>query len=185
MTTEELEVAIGLLAGRVTDLESGESALSDRIGIVESSTPTLEETWLSLNISSWNGATTFGAGPRMTLMTAPVKCRILGFDLVLEYSTITGAAAVPASNTNYWRLVLERGKADGSFPDMAAKTTTVTGAETGGTIYTRRPFSFDSANWNSDRDLSKGDTLCLLWSAVGNPTDIRLPMTVTIRYAAL
>lgn len=183
MTLEELETAVGLLANRVSLLETVSDAHANQIGIIDSSTPTLEEQWFSLNIPYWNSATTFGSGPRMTLMAAPLPCRIQGVDIVMEYSSIAGAAAVPASNTNYWRLVLERGLPSGSFPDMAAKTTEITGDEAGGTIYTRKTWSFDSANWNDDRDLDKGDLLCLLWQATGNPTDIRLPMTVTVRFS--
>lgn len=185
MTPEELEVAVGLLANRVTTLEVRAEANDDRVSLVEDSTPILEELWFSTTIPYWNGGTVFSSGPRMTLMAAPLPCRILGVDLAIEYSTIAGSAAVPASNTNYWRLVLERGLPSGAFPDMAAKTTEATGDEAGGTIYTRKTWSFDSANWNADRDLNKGDLLCLLWQAVGNPADIRLPMTVTVRYAAL
>jgi hypothetical protein len=169
MTLEELEAAVLALTGRVA--------------AVESSTPTHEELMFSMNIPSWNGVTVFGSGPRMTLFCAPGPVRILGLDIVLEYSSIAGAAAVVSSNTNYWRLVLERGVPSGAFPDMAAKTTQIGGAEAGGAIFTRKTWSFDSANWNADRDLSKGDLLCLLWQAVGNPTDIRLPMTATVRYA--
>jgi len=179
MTLEELELAVGLLAGRVADLEAEVSTL-------QLSTPTLEEQVFSTTIPSWNGATTFTSGPRMTLMVAPFPMRVLGVDLSIEYTTLAaGQPAVIASNTNYWRLTLERGLPSGSFPDMASKRTTVSGVEFGGAISTRKAWSFDSADWNSSRDLLKGDLLSLLWAATGTPTTVRLPMTVTVRYAAL
>jgi hypothetical protein len=172
MTLEELEEAVGLLAGRVTTLET--------------STPTLEEQLFSTVITTWNGSTTFTSGPRMTLMAAPFPLRVLGVDLSIEYSSLgSGQPAIVGSNTNYWRLTLERGLPTGAFPDMASKTTQLTGAEAGGEILTRKAWSFDSANWNGDRDLDKGDLLCLLWADTGNPTTVRLPMTATVRYAAL
>lgn len=172
MTLEELEAAIGLLTDRVTSLEAA--------------TPTLEEQLFSTVITSWNGATTFNSGPRMTLMVAPWPVRVLSVNLSIEYTTLaSGQPAVVSSNTNYWRLTLERGLPSGSFPDIASKTTQSTGAEAGGAIYTRRDWSFDSANWSGDRDLDKGDLLCLVWGDTGNPTTVRLPMTATVRYAAL
>jgi hypothetical protein len=169
MTLEEMEVALGLL--------------TDRVSALEVSTPTVEELMFSTTIPEWNGLTVFSSGPRMTLFCAPGPVQILGVDISIEYSTISGAAAIVSSNVNYWRLVLERGLPSGSFPDMAAKTTQISGAEAGGAIYTRKTWSFDSANWNEDRDLDKGDLLCLLWQKFGDPTDVRLPMTVTVRYA--
>lgn len=172
MTNEELETALGLLAGRTTTLET--------------STPTLEELLFSTVICCWNGATTFSSALRMTLMIAPFPVRVLGLDVSAEYTTLaSGQPAVVASNTNYWRLVLERGLPDGSFPDIAAKTTQTSGAEAGGAIFTRKCWSFDSANWNADRDLDKGDLLCLNWQEFGAPTTVRLPITATVRYAAL
>jgi hypothetical protein len=215
MTLEELEAAVGLLDGRVTslegstavgiladrvtalensltalderttDLEDDLGLLTTRMTTVETSTPTLEELLFSTVIASWNGGTVFSSGLRMTLFCAPFAVRILGMDISIEYSSIAGPAAVVASDTHYWRLVLERGLPSGSFPDMAAKATKASGAEAGGTIFTRKTWSFDSADWNTDRDLDKGDLLCLLWQATGSPTDIRLPMTATVRYAAL
>lgn len=193
MTLEELETALGLLAGRVTTTEAGlavvESEVDDldaSVSTLQLSTPTLEEQLFSTTIPSWNGGTTFTSGPRMTLMVAPFPVRILGADISIEYTTLAaGQPAVVASNTNYWRLTLERGLPDGSFPDMASKRTTVSGVESGGAILTRRCWSFDSADWNTNRDLAKGDLLSLLWAGIGTPTTVRLPMTVTVRYAAL
>jgi len=172
MTLEELETAVGLLTGRVDTLET--------------STPTLEEQLFSTVITSWNGATTFTSGPRMTLMVAPFPIRILGCDISIEYTTLTsGQPAIVGSNTNYWRLTLERGLPTGSFPDIVSKTTQLTGAEAGGAIATRKCWSFDSGNWGADRDLAKGDLFCLLWADTGTPTAVRLPLTATVRYAAL
>lgn len=179
MTLEELEVALGLLAGRMTDAEADMMA-------VKTATPTLEELLFSTVITLWNGSTTFTAGPRMTLMVAPFPVRVLGVDLSFEYTTLaSGQPAVVGSNTNYWRLTLERGLPSGSFPDICSKSTQISGAEANGAIFTRKAWSFDSANWNGDRDLDKGDLLCLLWADTGNPTPVRLPMTATVRYAAL
>jgi hypothetical protein len=197
MTLEEMEVALGLLTDRVSaaetsittldeltvDLEEDLGLLTARTSAIETSTPTNEELMFSTTIPEWNGLTVFSSGPRMTLFCAPGPVRILGVDLSIEYSTISGGVAITSSNTNYWRLVLERGLPAGSFPDMTAKTTQISGAEAGGAIYTRKTWSFDSANWNSDRDLDKGDLLCLTWQKFGDPTDVRLPMTVTVRYA--
>lgn len=179
MTLEELEEAVGLLAVRVAEAESELSAL-------QLSTPTLEEQLFSTVITSWNGATTFTSGPRMTLLAAPFPMRILGCDISIEYTTLgSGQPAIVGSNTNYWRLTLERGLPSGSFPDMVSKTTQLTGAEAGGAISTRKCWSFDSGNWNGDRDLAKGDLLSLLWADTGTPTPVRLPMVATVRYAAL
>lgn len=170
MTLEELEVAVGLLAGRVSTIET--------------STPTLEEQVFSIVIPSWNGFTSIGNGCRMTLVAAPFPCRVQGLDMSFDYTTqAAGQPVVPGSNTNYWRLVLERGKPDGSFPDMAAKSTQLTGAEANGTIYTRKTWSFDSANWNNDRDLAKGDLLCLTWQEIGAPIPVKLPLVATVRYS--
>lgn len=201
MTLEELEAAVAALADRVTavealdqmdvlnrlvDLEDDSEILTGRVTTIEQSTPTLEELLSSTVICCWNGASVVSSGFRMTLMTAPFPCRILGLGLSFEYTTLaSGQPVVVGSNTNYWRAVLERGKPNGSFPDMAAKSTQLTGAETNGPILTRRTWSFDSANWNGDRDLNKDDLLCLNWQETGSPTPLRFPMVATVRYAPL
>lgn len=172
------------LANRVLVLEEGANLLTGRVTVVENSTPVLEELWFSVGLPSWNGSNTISGATRMTLMSAPLPCQVQAVNLSFEYTTLApGQPVVPGSNTNYWRAVLERGKSDGSFPDMAAKTTQLTGAEANGSIHTRKTWSFDSTNWNADRDLAKGDLLCLNWQEVGTPTPIRLPMVATVRYA--
>jgi hypothetical protein len=182
----DAEADIALLAGRATAAEAGLEDVNGSLTALQLSTPTLEELLFSTVITTWNGATTFTSGPRMTLMVAPFPVRILGAGINIEYTTLgAGQPAIAASQTNYWRLTLERGLPSGSFPDMASKTTQSTGAEAGGAILTRKAWTFDSANWNAERDLDAGDLLCLLWAGTGTPTEVRLPMTVTVRYAAL
>jgi hypothetical protein len=193
MTLEELELAVGLLAGRVTTAEAALDVagseiddLDEQVSTLQLSTPTLEEQMFSTVIPSWNGGTTFTSGPRMTLLVAPFPMRIQAVGISIEYTTLAaGQPAVAGSNTNYWRLTLERGLPSGSFPDIVSKTTQLTGAEAGGAIATRKAWTFDSGNWNADRDLAKDDLLCLLWADTGTPTTVRLPMTVTVRYSAL
>lgn len=197
MTPEELELALAaltnrvsavevststfenLLSGRMTDLEEDADLLVDRIAQVEISTPTLEEQMLSLVIDDWQSAVMVTSPQRMTLLVTPIPVRIISVALAFDY------ANVAASNTNYWRAVLERSSGNGSFPDIAVKSTQSTGGEANGAIVARRAWTFDSANWNADRDLAKNDILCLNWQEFGTPPGLKLPMTVTVRYAAL
>lgn len=164
MTLEELEVAFGLLAGRVSQTEV--------------STPTLEEQMFSLVIDGWRGSSSIISPQRMTLLVAPIPVRILSVGLSFDYG------GVAASNTNYWRGVLEKSEVGGAFPDITAKTTQSTGAEANGPIIARRAWTFDSGNWG-DADIAKDQLLTLYWQEIGTPPAITLPMTVTVRYAAL
>jgi hypothetical protein len=164
MTLEEMEAALGLVAGRVTQLEV--------------STPTLEEQIFSLVIDGWQGASTLTSPQRMTLMVAPWPIRVLSVGISFDY------ANVPASNTNYWRAVLEKSEVGGAFPDITAKSTQSTGAEANGAIVARRSWTFDSGNWGN-ADIAKGQLLSLYWQETGAPTGLKLPMAVTVGYAAL
>jgi hypothetical protein len=164
MTLEELEAAV--------------AALTARVAQIEVSTPTLEEQMFSLVIDDWSGNTTLTSPQRMTLMVAPWPVRILSVDLSFDYGNVT------ASNTNYWRAVLEKSEVGGAFPDITAKSTQATGGEANGSIIARRCWSFDSANWGN-ADIAKGQLLSLYWQEVGVPPALKLPMAVTVRYAAL
>ena len=164
MTLEELEAAVGLLTGRVS--------------LIETSTPTLEDQMFSLVIDGWSGGTTLTTPQRMTLFVAPIPVQIKSVDVSFDYGNVA------ASNTNYWRAVLEKSEVSGAFPDITAKTTQTTGAEANGPIVARRCWSFDSANWG-DADIAKGQLLTLYWQKTGTPPGLTLPMAVTVRYAAL
>lgn len=185
MTLEELETAVGLLAGRVTNVESASVNLSSAVGLLadrttllENSTPTLEELLFSTTISSWNGSTDVTAATRFTLMVAPGPIEVLGVDFSFDYWSLA------SSSTAYWTATLEKGTGPAGFPDIANRDTQTTGGNANGPIVARQSWNFDAAAWGS-ANLAKGDLFCVTWGKTGSPAALHLPMTATVRYRPL
>jgi len=145
---------------------------------LQDSTPSLEELIFSVGIQSWNGLQDLTGATRFTIMAAPVALRVLSVDLAFEYWTL------PASTTDYWTVVLEKGTSPAGFPDIAVRNTRPSGADANGGINDREVWNFDAANWGN-ADLAKGELLCLNWGKTGAPAAIHLPMIATVRYRPL
>ena len=146
---------------------------------MQSVTPVVEELMVSTVITSWGGFIDLTTAQRMTIMVAPIPVRVLSVDIGFDYWNL------PASSTDYWTAVLEKGTNPAGFPDIATRATQNTGANANGPIVARTSWNFDAAEWNEDADMAKGELLCLLWSKTGSPAALHLPMTVTTRYRPL
>lgn len=172
MTLEELEAAYQLMAADLAEFKD--------------QTPSLEDLVFANTICCWTNSTQtpirdITGAVWMTLMTAPIPLRVESVTLSWEYWNLT------ASDTSYWDAALAvRGPSTSfNYMEVAARTTQNTGANANGAVVARRAWSFDSAAW-APADLQVGDSLMLKPEPVGSPaSNWRLPMTATIRYAAL
>jgi hypothetical protein len=142
--------------------------------------PTLEGLMTNTAIQSWNGYTDITTNTRYTLMIAPIPIRILSVAVSFEYWTIAG------SDTSYWTGIIEHGTQAGGFPDMATRTTQLTGANANNGITQRTPWTWDAAEWGTT-DLSAGELLTVNWYATGTPAPepLHFPALYTIRYREL
>ena len=155
--------------------------LEDVVTQVQQTTPILEELCFSFGIQSWvdgNGAVTRSPlNHRVTIGVAPMAMRIISASVSFEYWTCA------PSDTNYWEISLEKGSGV-SFPNIAYKTTQITGGNAGGGILPRTAWTLDSANWG-DADMAKGQLLAVNLARVGNPPTIAYPAVWTVRYRPL
>lgn len=148
---------------------------------VKQTTPILEELCFSFGIQSWvdgNGAVTRSPlNHRATIFIAPMACRILSASVSFEYWTCA------ANDTNFWEFSLEKGSGV-SFPNIAYKTTQITGTNANGGILPRTAWTMDSANWGN-ADMAKGQLLAVNLARVGTPPTIAYPAAWTVRYRPL
>jgi hypothetical protein len=140
--------------------------------------PTLEGLMCNTAYASWNGAVDVSTSARYTLMVAPIPIRILSVAVSFEYWTLAG------SDTSYWTGSIEHGTNAAGFPDMAVKTTQLTGALANNGITQRTPWTWDSAVWGTT-DLAAGELLTVNWAPTGSPDALHLPKCYTIRYREL
>ncbi|GAA3228865.1 hypothetical protein [Actinocorallia longicatena] len=152
--------------------------LAAQIAVLREQIPTLEDLLFSVGIQTWDGGPSVAEGTRFTLMAAPFPLRVLSVAVSFEYFSLA------ASDTVYWKGVLEKGTGPEGFPDIAARTTRPTGADANGPITARVPWTWDAAAW-SDADLAKGQLLTVNWTPVGRPAALRLPALYTVRYRPL
>lgn len=153
------------------DVQANLDALKDQI-------PTLEEQLFSTCLSTWNGDEYLNYDFIATIMAAPIRMRILSMSLVWDYFNLA------ANDTNYWRIRLKKGFNGSTYTYLAARSTQKTGAESNGDIKARVAWTFDAAAWTTV-DLVPGDLLQLHCTQGGIPTQMRMPLTATVRYAAL
>lgn len=142
--------------------------------------PTLEDLLLSTVVPCWNnGLDKVSGATAFTLLVAPIPMRILSVALSFEYWSL------PASDTNYWSVELNRGDAIKGYTAIATRTTQTTGANANGAITARKAWTFDAAAWAS-ADLAAGDLLRMTAAPGGSPaSDFDMPFTATIRYRPL
>jgi hypothetical protein len=142
--------------------------------------PTLEGLMTNTAIQSWNGYTDITTNTRYTLMAPLIPVRILGVAVSFEYWTQAG------SDTSFWTGAIEHGTNATGFPDMAVKTTQLTGALANGGITQRTPWTWDAESWTTT-DVAAGELLTVNWYAAGAPAPsaLHFPALYTIRYREL
>jgi hypothetical protein len=146
---------------------------------VKASTPTLEEQLFSQMVPCWNnGADRLTGGNAMTFLVAPIPLRILSISMSFEYWNIA------ASNSNYWTLSARKGSNTSGWATFAERSTQSTGGNANGPVASRTPWTFDGATWGN-ADLQAGDLLRMDFVPTGNPADLDMPFTITVRYRAL
>lgn len=140
--------------------------------------PTLEEQMFSTCLATWNGDQYINYSFIASLMVAPMAMRVLSMSLVWDYYSQA------ASDASYWKLTLRKGDNADGYKDIATRATTATGQYSNGGVISRQAWTFDAAAWGN-ADLSKDDLLQVYFWREGTPTDMRMPLTATIRYMPL
>lgn len=144
--------------------------------------PTLEEQLTSTIVSCWKGTSDQPIdlvpwGYSATLLVAPINLSVLSVGLSFEYWSL------PASDSAYWAASLLIGTSVAGFATAATRTTQNTGATANGGITARSPWTFNSAP-GSPWTVPAGQLLLINWNPTGSPIQMKLPVTVTVRYAA-
>lgn len=153
--------------------------LAAELEAVKASTPTLEELLFSQMVPCWNnGADRLYSGNAMTFLVAPIPLRILSISMSFEYWSIA------ASDSNYWTLSARKGSNATVWETFAERSTRNTGGTANGGVTGRTPWTFDGAVWG-DADFAAGDLLRMDFVPTGNPADLDMPFTITVRYRAL
>lgn len=171
MTPEDVQANVDALAAQV-------STIAADLATTKSQIPTLEELIFEASLARFNGADQITGSPAWSFFYAPIKCRVLSVACFWEYLTIGG------SDTNYWRLTLQKGSDVAGWVDVAQRSTQNNGAIANGGINNREPWTFDSAAW-SDATLQAGQAMRVAFSPIGNigtTNPITFPLLLSGRY---
>lgn len=140
--------------------------------------PTIEEQIFSTCLATWNGDQMLSYSFIASIMVAPIAMRILSVGLVWDYFN------QGVSDADYWKVTIRKGDNASGYADVATRATTNTGEISNGPIVARKAWTFDAAAWN-DASLQPGNLLQLYFWRQGAPTDMRMPLTATVRYMPL
>jgi len=143
--------------------------LATELDTLKTQVPTIEELFFSQTHISWASSSTSGSTPnsgisgstRFTLAAFNKPVRVLGMAVSFDYWNMAG------SDTNYWTCSLERGNDAIGFPDMAIRSTRLTGTDANGGITRRTPWTFDAAAWNTNADIAAGEILLHVFGVCG------------------
>jgi hypothetical protein len=129
-------------------------------------TPTLEELERVVVLGTASASTTARLG-------------VVSMDQRIGGLTVGFAAAVAASDINFWTVGLYRFRAGASALLLTSRTTRTTGGEA---ILADQGWHFDAAQWlETARHVRKGDVLALVLTKTGTPADLA-SISVAIRY---
>lgn len=163
---KSLNTSVSNVAAQQTQLMSTAATVEElSVGVVQSGV------WSSAVPPVWKDTFTADAAVVQTLWTAPWPCRLVSFDVVREFGTMT------TSDTNYVNASIRRKVPNGSLYVIANKNTQIAGEA----INSRVTWSFDGASWTAANALfNKGEFLSIEWTTFGTGS-IRFPLSYTFR----
>ena len=134
-------------------------------------TPTVEELICSVLLRD------FSATSSNPIFVAPFPLKVISASLIVWGSSVV------TSDTNYWKLYIDKAAAiGGATTEIAFKHTKVTG---GTAIVTRVDWNYNTVSWDAtEATFATGDVLQFVAYKTGAPTTLTTPL-LTVRYSPL
>lgn len=161
-----------VVAGGVTTAEAYTDA---QVAALQAQSASIEDLFVTTEVIA------FGVSQGSFAMSRPVF--VAPFPLtVTSVQVIAWAAAIAASDTNYWTVEARFFNASSADITFATKSTKVTGGE-GFTL--RRPWTFNAVTFTAGKTCAAGDVFNVAFTPSGTAPTIAGVMLVTVGYRPL